>query len=179
MTNHVHLLATGAKVDSLAKTMQSIGRRYVSYFNYLHQRTGTLWEGRYRSNLVQTDRYLFACYRYIEMNPVRAGLVRRAADHPWSSYGANARGQFDDLVTPHSLYLSLGSTPSNRCHAYLQMFDGPVPDSELQAIRAALQKGWVLGDGAFSAQIGVRSGRRPVPLPRGRKPKASGQRNLA
>jgi putative transposase len=168
MSNHVHLLASGDHHDSISKTVQSMGRRYVSYFNYLYKRTGTLWEGRYHSSLVQTDRYLLACYRYIEMNPVRAGVEIHPGNYRWSSYGFNARGGTDDLVTPHSLYESLGHTAGARRQAYVQLFDAVIPDLELGKIRSALAKGWALGDEAFCSEVGPRAGRRAAPLPRGR-----------
>ena len=114
MTNHVHLLVTPDSEDSLSKAMQSVGRRYVQYFNHTYQRTGTLWEGRYKSTLIQSSRYLLTCMRYIELNPVRADMVGHPADYPWSSYCANAQGEENALLTPHALYRRLGPTPVAR-----------------------------------------------------------------
>ncbi len=107
MHNHIHLLVTPADEHSLPRTMQSLGRRYAQYFNRTYHRSGSLWEGRYKSSLVDTERYLLACYRYIELNPVRAGIARRPEDYPYSSYHANALGKTDKLITPHAVYLDL------------------------------------------------------------------------
>ena len=107
MHNHIHLLVTPENEKSLPRTMQSVGRRYAQYFNRTYHRSGALWEGRYKSALVDTDRYLLACYRYIELNPVRAGIVRKPEDYPYSSYHANGLGKTDRLVTPHQVYLQL------------------------------------------------------------------------
>jgi putative transposase len=114
MTNHVHLLMTPQTEDGIGKVMQSVGRRYVQYFNFTYGRTGTLWEGRYKATLIDTERYLLTCYRYIELNPVRAGLVAGPGEYPWSSYGANALGRYDPLVTLHGQYLGLGTDPATR-----------------------------------------------------------------
>jgi putative transposase len=108
MTNHVHLLMTPNGVGQVARIMQSLGRRYVRYVNDRHHRTGTLWEGRYKACLVGTARYLLRCYRYIELNPVRAAMVEQPGDYRWSSYGSNASGVFDPLVRSHSAYVALG-----------------------------------------------------------------------
>src|SRR5699024_2265711 len=121
MTNHVHLLMTPHKPDGIAKTMQSLGRRYVYYVNRTQQRTGTLWEGRYRASLIDSTRYLLACYRYIELNPVRAEMVAQPADYRWSSYRAHAMGQLDALITDREEYLSLGHTPNERQRAYCDL----------------------------------------------------------
>ncbi|MDH3354382.1 MAG: transposase [Chromatiales bacterium] len=104
MNNHLHLLATPSSESSLPKTMQSLGRRYAQYFNRTYHRSGSLWEGRYKSSLVDTDRYLLSCYRYIELNSVRAGIAKRPEDYPYSSYHANGLGKSDKLVTPHSIF---------------------------------------------------------------------------
>lgn len=105
MNNHIHLLVTPDNKESLPKTMQSVGRRYAEYFNRNNDRSGTIWDGRYKSSLVDTDYYLLACYRYIELNPVRAGIVKKPEDYPYSSFQANALGKTDGLLTPHSLFL--------------------------------------------------------------------------
>ena len=109
MTNHVHLLATQSSQDAVPRMMQSLGRRYVQYFNSTYRRSGTLWEGRYKSSLVQTEQYLLACYRYIELNPVRAGMVNDPAEYSWSSYRCNALGLDASMCSPHGEYLALGS----------------------------------------------------------------------
>ena len=169
MRNHVHLLATIPGPAAMARVIQSMGRRYVSYFNYLYQRTGTLWEGRYKSAVVETDRYLFACHRYIETNPVRAGIVSFPDDFTWSSHHANAAGRADDLVTPHPLYLSMGSDEPARRLAYRRLFECPLGDDDLRAIRDSINKGWALGGPAFGATLEGSEGRRALPAKRGRK----------
>jgi putative transposase len=112
MTNHVHLLATPAATGGISRMMQAVGRRYVGSFNARDHRTGTLWEGRFKAALVDTDRYLLTCYRYIELNPVRAHMTDNPADYPWSSYHHNALGQFSPLITPHAQYTILGPYPT-------------------------------------------------------------------
>lgn len=168
MTNHVHLLATPATEHSISKTLQSLGRRYVQYFNYTYERTGTLWEGRYKATLIDTEQYLLTCMRYIELNPVRAGMVKHPVDYVWSSYSANAGGEPDDLLVPHELYLSLGRHERARQSAYRQLFRAPLGVGDLDAIRSATNKGWVLGNDRFREKIEQLSGRRAAPKPRGR-----------
>lgn len=168
MTNHVHLLVTPATESSLSKTLQSIGRRYVQYFNFTYQRTGTLWEGRYKSTLIDSERYLLTCMRYIEMNPVRAEMVAHPGDYPWSSYRANGQANADGLIVPHELYQSLGRTNEERQSAYRQLFRAQVAKADVEAIRNATNKGWVLGDSRFGAKVAALTERRAMPLPRGR-----------
>jgi putative transposase len=168
MTNHVHLLATPQHEHSLPKTMQSVGRRYVQRFNYTYQRTGTLWEGRYRATLVHAERYLLTCMRYIELNPVRAAMVQHPTDYPWSSYRANAQGQPDVLVTPHEVYRRLARSSEERLSAYRQLFRAQISKEDLDAIRESTHKGWALGNDRFRAKVERLSGRRAAPLPRGR-----------
>jgi putative transposase len=175
MTNHVHLLATGSRADSLSRMVQSMGRRYVSYFNYLYERTGTLWEGRFKSCPVETERYFLVCHRYVELNPVRAELVGDPWAFPWSSYRANAFGKPDDLVTPHSLYMELGATEDRRRRAYQGLFGSPVDAPTLAAIRYAAGKGWALGGENFQAKLAELSGRPAAPRKRGRPRKAGGK----
>lgn len=145
MTNHVHLLITAESVRSPARMMQMLGRKYVRYFNDRHGRTGTLWEGRYRACLVDSDRYLLACSRYIEMNPVRAGLVNRPSLYRWSSFRNNAEGQSDALVTPHALFAALGRSPQLRRVAYKGLFALPLDRDLLESIPQATNAGSVLG----------------------------------
>tara|TARA_R110000822_G_scaffold77456_1_gene186038 strand:- start:3693 stop:4223 length:531 start_codon:yes stop_codon:yes gene_type:complete len=118
MTNHVHLLLTPSDEHGVSRLMQAQGRKYVQYFNFIYHRTGTLWEGRYKSTVVDSDTYLLAVYRYIELNPVRAGMVSHASEYPWSSYQSNAIGKPIQLLTPHTLYLRLGETDTERQSAY-------------------------------------------------------------
>ena len=168
MTNHVHLLVTPEVKDSIGKTLQSLGRRYVQYFNYSYGRTGTLWEGRYRATLIDSERYLLTCMRYIELNPVRAGMVTHPADYPWSSYGANAHERENPLLTEHLLYSRLGLSGPERRRAYRHLFRGALSGHDLAAIREATNKGWVLGNDRFREKIERLSGRRAAPKARGR-----------
>ena len=133
MDNHFHLLATPSTSEGLPQWMQAVGRRYVRYFNDRHGRTGTLWEGRYRSTLIQTDRYLLACMAYIDLNPVRAGMVADARDYPWSSHGHYAGLRHDRLITPHPLYWTLGNTPFAREAAYAELVRAGVAPADARA----------------------------------------------
>jgi putative transposase len=167
MTNHVHLLLTASTEQGVSRMMQAQGRKYVQYFNYTYHRTGTLWEGRYKSTVVDADNYLLTVYRYIELNPVRAKMVTHSAEYPWSSYKGNALGKPIQLLTPHALYNQLGKTDNERQIAYRELFNGMMQEKELAAIRDATNKAWVLGDERFKAQIAARTGRRPEPTGRG------------
>jgi putative transposase len=167
MSNHVHLLATGAHVLSIAKSLQSVGRRYVAYFNGRYGRSGTLWEGRYKAALVDTDGYLLACHRYIDLNPVRGGLVADPSDYSWSSNRCYAWGQADDLVTPHPLVGSLGAGDGDRSAAYRALFTQPLQDAVLQRIRFCSNHGWALGSPEFCKTLESYGGRRASPLPMG------------
>lgn len=149
MSNHFHLLATPETRAGLPAMMQAVGRRYVQYFNNRYQRSGTLWEGRYKSTLIQTDRYLLACMVYIDLNPVRAGLVTRAADYPWSSHGHYAGLHHDKRVTPHSLYWQLGNTPFAREAGYAELVRQGVSAEQQTALTEATVKGWALGEQEF------------------------------
>ena len=168
MPNHVHLLATPAASDTLARLMQALGRRYVRWFNARHRRTGTLWEGRYRSTVVESDRYLLACMRYIELNPVRAGLVDDAAAYRWSSHRHQLGQKVDPLITEHAVYWALGNTPFERQLAYRRLFEQGPEEGETEAIRAATNRGWALGEADFIEQIAAKAGRRANPIRPGR-----------
>lgn len=146
MTTHFHLLVTGSEVDSLPRLMQALGRCYVRYFNYRHRRTGTLWEGRYWASLVTSQRHWFNCLRYIEMNPVAARMVASPAAHPWSSYHATALGRPDMLLTPHPLYLELGSDSASRAANWSALCGQPISEADRARIRAAIRRGTVLSD---------------------------------
>lgn len=167
MTNHVHLLLTPIDEQGVSRMMQALGRKYVQFFNYTHSRTGTLWEGRYKSTIVDADNYLLTVYRYIELNPVRANMVEHAANYPWSSYQANAMGKAIKLITPHPLYSGLGNTVEVRQAAYQALFNAAMPERDVAAIRLATNKAWVLGDERFKAQIAEKTGRRAEPSGRG------------
>lgn len=146
MSNHVHLLCTPRQPGSLSLLMQALGRRYVRYFNFQYQRSGTLWEGRYKSCLVQNGRYLLEVYRYIELNPVRAEMVSTPGEYRWSSYQANALGVASDLCTPHPEYLALGRTPQERHRNYCTLFSGHVDVKLLNDIRTSTNKGLAYGN---------------------------------
>jgi len=167
MTNHVHLLMTPDDEGGIGKVMQSVGRRYVQYFNFTYQRTGTLWEGRYKATPVDTDRYLLTCYRYIELNPVRAGLVSEPRAYRWSSHGQNALGIPDPLVTAHERYQALGRDDIERQTAYQALFHERLDGQTLNTIREATNKGWALGNDKFKDEIEVLLRRRTRPLPKG------------
>jgi len=179
MTNHVHLLASGGNSLAISRAVQMLGRRYVSYFNYLHGRTGTLWEGRFRASPVETERYLFACHRYIELNPVRAGMVASPEKVEWSSHLCLAHGKADDLVTPHAMYMGLGGSDLARRRAYRSMFDVPLDSATVTHIRNCLRKGVALGSEAFCRELEERSGRRASPAPMGRPRKSGTESQLA
>lgn len=154
MTNHVHLLVTPMEDNSIGKMMQSLGRYYVQYFNHCNQRTGTLWEGRYKATLIDTEQYFLTCMRYIELNPVRANdMVKHPSEYPWSSYGSNAIGQENDIITPHLEYKRLGKTPGERQSAYRQLFRAHISEMTLEEIREATNKAWVLGSDRFKARM--------------------------
>lgn len=168
MTNHIHWLVTPETEDGLSKLFQSLGRKYVQYFNYTYRRTGTLWEGRFRATVIDAESYLLTCMRYIELNPVRANMVSHPSEYPYSSYHSNALGEADALVTPHSVYRRLGKTQDERLSAYRQLFRAQLSKPDLEAIRESTNKGWALGSRRFKAKIATLSNRRAAPLPRGR-----------
>jgi putative transposase len=171
MTNHVHLLLTPSHAESLPRTMQSLGRRYVRHINWSHKRTGTMWEGRYRAAPIDSEAYFLACCRYIELNPVRARMVAHPRDYDWSSYRAHADGLKDPLVSDHPLYRRLGRTAGERQREYRGLFRAKLGEDFLAALRAATNGGWALGNDRFKRQIAKMAGRRAAPLPKGR-PKA-------
>ena len=146
MTNHVHLLVTPTSAECLPRAMQSVGRRYVPHFNRAHGRTGTLWEGRYRDTLINSAEQLLTCMCYLDWNPPRAGIVKRPEDYRWSSYRANALGEDCGIIlTPHPVYLELGSTDEARQAAYRALCRRPPRQEDIDAIRHATNMAWVLG----------------------------------
>lgn len=176
MSNHFHLLATPATAEGLPQMMQAVGRRYVRYFNGKEGRSGTLWEGRYRSTLIETERYLLACMVYIDLNPVRAGMVAEAQDYPWSSYGHYAGLRTDRLVTPHPLFWTLGNTPFAREAAYAELVRAGITLAQQEALTRSALSGWALGGEKFVADLQKRTERRVQKTLAGRplsKPKAS------
>jgi putative transposase len=170
MTNHVHLLLTPAAAGAAARTMQSLGRRYVGYFNATYRRSGTLWEGRYKSCLVDSERYLLTCYRYIELNPVRAAMVVAPEDYAWSSYRANAEGKNDRTVYPHDEYARLGATADERCAAYRALINEAIGEDRMMEIRAYVQQQRALGTSRFQGAIEAELQRVATVRPRGWPP---------
>ncbi len=167
MTNHVHLLISPDKEQGLSKALQMLGRYYVQYYNYSYQRTGTLWEGRYKATLIDSESYLLTCMRYIESNPVRAGMVDHPSDYPWSSYHFNAQGKPNELLMPHVEYVRLGKTADERMAAYRQLFKHRIPESSMDEIREATNKAWVLGNDRFKQRVQKQLERRVEPSARG------------
>lgn len=169
MTNHVHMLITPENSESPGHLMKMLGQRYVQYINRHRQRTGTLWEGRYRSCIVDEERYFLTCQRYIELNPVRAEMVDHPNLYPWSSYRANAEGRTDRLLTPHDLYLRLASENVQRRQAYRDLFEYELEPEALESIRRATNGNFALGDIQFvkyavdvlARYVAPRSGGRP------------------
>lgn len=162
MSNHVHLLVTPETETGVPLMMQAVGRRYVQYFNQRYQRSGSLWEGRYRSTLVDTDRYLLACMVYLDLNPVRAGMVSRPADYRWSSYGHYAGLRHDALIIPHGLCWALGNTPFAREAAYVDLVGQGISAQQQQDLTQSVLKGWALGKPDFVANLQKQTERRLV-----------------
>ncbi len=168
MSNHFHLLATPQTADGLPLMMQAVGRRYVRHFNDGQKRTGTLWEGRYKSTLIQTERYLLACMVYIDLNPVRAALVAQARDYPWSSHGHYTGQRTDKLITPHGLVWELGNTPFAREAAYAELVQSGISPAQQAALTDSTLFGWALGDSDFVANLQKKTQRRIVKNTAGR-----------
>lgn len=179
MTNHVHLVMTPDDSTGISRAMQSLGSRYVQYLNRRKGRTGTLWEDRHHCSLIQSERYLLSCYRYAELNPVRASMTADPGDYLWSSYRANALGEWDPLVIPHETYRAIGADSTERARNYRALFELDLSADELGAIRVATQLSRPLGDDEFKSRIDAALGR-PSPRakrgrPRGRTGKSSGR----
>lgn len=172
MTNHTHLLITPGKQESLPRVMQMIGREYVQSTNKLYGRTGTMWEGRYKACLVQDDQYLLACQRYIELNPVRSGMVSSPGQYPYSSYRHNALGSPDALVSPHSIYLELGDTGQARRENYRNLFLDQIDSDLIDQIRTETNSCRAVGNDRFKDQVEVMLGRSVRPAKMGRPRKA-------
>ncbi|MCO6413575.1 MAG: transposase [Thiogranum sp.] len=175
MTNHVHFLLTPQHPASISDTMKVVGSRYARYINLRYRRTGSLWEGRHRASMVQSERYLLTCHRYIELNPVRAGIVKRPEQYPWSSYGANAWGD-RGWLTPHPEYLRLGGDTEQRCRAYRNLFSLYFCNDDLHLIRKAAHYCQPVADDRFRRQIEAKYGLRAGYMQRGR-PKKVAQEN--
>ena len=168
MTNHVHLLVSAEHGAATGEMMKALGQRYVQYVNRVYRRSGTLWEGRYRSCPTQAEVYLLACQRYIELNPVRAAMVEHPADYRWSSYRANAQGEDNPLVQPHELYRLLGSDVANRQSAYRELFRHELEPGLVDQIRRATNGNFALGSELFGEQVAAALGRRAMPGKSGR-----------
>lgn len=160
MSNHVHLLLTGQKASACGLLMKGIAQLHAQYINKTYGRSGYVWESRYKSCLVQSEEYLLTCYRYVELNPVRAGLVHRPGDYSWSSYAGNALGEACPLITPHDEYRALGRDEPERQAVYRDLFGSPMRDDQLQQIRTATNGGFVLGSTSFKRALSRALGRR-------------------
>ena len=171
MTNHVHILATPAKQDSITRMMQYMGRRYVPYINHTYGSSGSIWEGRYKASLIGEDDYLLTCMRYIELNPVRANMVKSPAHYRWSSYRCNGQGKADPLVTAHELYSALGKSTGARIAAYKALFKAHLDRGVLDDIRTAWQTGTPLGNSFFREKVEKKLGMKVGQARRGRPAK--------
>jgi len=162
MTNHIHLLATPLFENSVSKVFQSVGRKYVQYFNFTYKRSGTLWEGRYRATIVDSERYLLTVMRYIELNPVRAGMCKHPSEYPWSSYAFNALGIVGlntQWLQPHEEYLRLGVGLAEQQMHYQALFNCEIAKDDLVNIRESTHKGWALGGDKFKSALALLSNR--------------------
>jgi len=172
MPDHIHILATPGASDSVSRTVQSIGRNYVQYYNECYTGSGSIWEGRYRATVIDEKQYLLTCSRYIELNPLRGGLVKNPRDYRWSSYAHNAQGKADEMITAHREYQRLGENDKQRASAYRALFKQKISAETEELITESTLKGWALGDARFARKIEKLSGRRATQLPKGR-PKGS------
>ena len=170
MDNHFHLLATPSSVDGLPKYMQAVGRSYVRWFNDRHSRTGTLWEGRYRSTLVQAERYLLPCMVYLDLNPVRHGLVAEPLEHRWSSHAHYVGARNERWLAPHAQYWQLGNTPFAREAAYAQRVTAGLGAAEQSLLTDSVLQGWAAGDDRFLEELQSSTPRRVTKLRPGRRP---------
>ena len=168
MPNHVHLLATPSTEQGLAQMMQRLGRYYVPWYNARHARSGSLFQGRFKTSLIDPAQYFMLCSRYIESNPVRVQLVAELLDYPWSSYPHHAGLHPDPVITDHALYWALGNTPFQREAAYIELSRPALAPEELAQINTSLLKGWPLGSDTFKAELQQRAKRQVLPAKRGR-----------
>jgi len=168
MDNHFHLLLSPETVQGIPQMMQGVGRSYVRYFNTRHQRSGTLWEGRYKSSLIESERYLLTCMAYIDLNPVRAGMVSDPAQYPWSSYRHLTGLRVDKLLTPHALFWGLGNTPFAREAAYAEMVGAGMGNDQQLALTRSVLTGWALGSEDFIQEVSQATQRRLTPGKPGR-----------
>ena len=168
MTNHVHLLLTGETVEGPGLLMKKLGQRYVQYINRSYQRSGTLWEGRYKSCLGREESYILGCYRYIELNPVRANMVAHPAEYRWSTYRANAQGEYSNLIKPHAHYLGLGLDDRSRGYNYRELFRYHLEPGLVDEIRRTTNGNYALGSSRFQSDVEAALGRRARPGKAGR-----------
>lgn len=178
MTNHVHLLMSPQQPDSLSRLMQSLNRRYAQYVNRFYRRSGSIWEGRFKASLIQAESYLLTCHRYIELNPVRADMVRDPGEYPWTSYRWHGLGQSNELITDHALYLALGTDENDRRAAYRALFRAHLDEEALQEIRESANRGMPLGSERFREQVETALGRRVGLKQRGRRHNESSNTTL-
>lgn len=180
MPDHVHLLVTPKSEPSLPSAMRDVNWRYSRHANAAQGRTGSLWDGRYKACIVDAKEYFFACCRYVELNPLRIGIAQDPETYRWSSFKSNALGMINPILTPHPLYLSLGTNAAARAAAYLELFDQPLPESTVAAIRAATNGDWALGNNSFEARVTRHAGRNMTPRGPGRPwPEKAEQRERA
>lgn len=179
MTNHVHLLLTPRAPASCAGLMKGLGQLHTQYVNRQYGRSGTLWEGRFKSCIVQSGEYLLSCYRYIELNPVRAGLCAHPADYAWSSFRANARGEKSALLVPREEFIRLGTDEIERRQAYAALFGSALDAKRVDDIRSATNGNFVLGDPAFKRALASSLGRRVEPGRPGRPSSSQEKRGLS
>lgn len=153
MTNHIHLLVTPGNTEGISRLMQAVNRLYVPHFNYTYGTSGSIWEGRFKASLINDEEYLLTCMRYIELNPVRANMVRLPDEYCWSSYGYNALGDLNELITPHSIYQAIGSNMEQRLASYKALFKNHLDTDAIADIRKSCQTGTPLGNDRFREKI--------------------------
>ena len=168
MDNHVHLLVTPEDAQGLSRMMQAQGRRFVAWFNKRHEHIGTLWEGRFRATVIDSERYLLLCMRYLDLNPVRAGLLVQCREYAWSSHAHYIGARTDPLITEHPLFWALGNTPFERDAAYKELFSADISPAEVTALTESALKGWPLGPAEFLASLAMQTDRRLQAGKRGR-----------
>jgi putative transposase len=168
MSNHFHLLATPETATGIPQMMQDVGRRYVRHYNLQQGRSGTLWEGRYRCALIQAERHLLPCMVYMDLNPVRAGVVGEPADYPWSSHQHYVGRRVDKLITPHPVYWELGNTPFARDQAYAELVRAGISTEHQRALTDATMSGWALGEAGYVDELQRQTDRRVTPGRAGR-----------
>lgn len=174
MTNHVHLLISPSSAEAGRLLMKELGQRHAQYVNRTYARTGPLWDGRYRACIAESARYVLACYRYIELNPVRAGMVDHPSKYPWSSYRANAQGIDDRLSKPHAEFTALATEPEARRNAYRGLFEDTMHAALIERIRSATNGGYPLGSEAFKSRLAATYGCKTSPSPPGPKARKIG-----